>query len=376
MDLAIIITYINTPIFGNEIWRYLVFIAALVLVYPASKIINYILNNILHKWAKKTSFQFDDILVKSLNPSINMFVLAGMFFIGKSYINQSIIEPLMTKIFNFLLIIPLVFFLIKFTTEIVGFYLKGKKEKGQKINEAAIDLLMSIIRIALFLIGILLVLANIGYDVTALLAGLGVGGLAFALAAQDILKNFFAGVALIFDKTFKKGERVMFQGKSGRIEELKLRSTKLRTYDGTLLTIPNAMLADNIVENVTKVPKVKVAQTFGVTYDTSVEKLKLAKEIIKDAILSEEFTDKKEFWIWFDNYGPYSLDIQVIYFGTMSMDDWPERAYFKDRINMRIKEDFERANINFAFPTQTIEMKTSEPVIPMHINANKNKNIN
>lgn len=359
MDITTITQYVMIPILGNEIWRYLVFVLALICVYPASKIINYIINNILHRWAEKTSFQFDDILVKSLNPSINMFVLAGMFYLGKSYLSQGILEPIMIKIFNFLIIIPIVFFLIKFSTEIIRFYLKGDNEDGRKrkVNEAAIDLLMSIIQIALFSIGILLILGNLGYNVSALLAGLGVGGIAFALAAQDILKNFFAGVALIFDKTFKKGERVMFEGRSGRIEELKLRSTKIRTYDGTLLTIPNAMLADNIVENVTQVPKVKVAQILGLTYDTSTKKLEQAKKIIEKAILDEEQTDKKEYWIWFDNYGPYSLDIQVIYFGKMSMDDWPERAYFKDRINMQIKTEFEKANISFAFPTQTIDIK-------------------
>ena len=133
---------------------------------------------------------------------------------------------------------------------------------------------MSIIRIALFLIGFLLILSNLGYNISSLLAGLGVGGLAFALAAQDILKNFFAGIALIFDKTFNKGERVQFQGNSGIIEELKLRSTKLRTYDGTLLTIPNSQLSDNIVENVTKVPRVKVVMTIGVVYGTTSKKIK------------------------------------------------------------------------------------------------------
>ena len=130
-----------------------------------------------------------------------MFVLALLFYYGSTYVNQGPLAPIFMKIFNFLLIIPVVYFLIKFTTEMIGFYLKGHRAKS-KVNEAAIDLLMSITRIALVIIGLLLILSNLGYNVTALLTGLGVGGLAFALAAQDILKNFFAGIALIFDKTF------------------------------------------------------------------------------------------------------------------------------------------------------------------------------
>ena len=355
MDINIILGYVNFSLFGNEIWRILLFILILLLVYPIAKLSNYITNKILFRWVNKSKIKFDDIIVRSLNPSINMFVLAGMFYLASSYINQGNLETLFIKIFNFLMIIPIVFFLIKFTTEMIGYYLKGERKKT-KINEAAIDLLMQISRISLFCIGILLILANLGYDVSALLAGLGVGGLAFALAAKDILANFFAGVSMIFDKTFNKGERVAFEGRTGRIEELKLRSTKIRTYDGTLLTIPNSMLAENIVENVTKVPRVKVSQVFGVTYDTSSKQLHKAKKIIEKAILDEEKTDKKDYWIWFENFGAYSLDIHVIYFGNMDMDAWPERALFKERINFAILEGFEKAGIEFAFPTQTIEL--------------------
>lgn len=346
----------NLTFLSNEVWRYLLFIALMLMAYPIGKLIGFIINRYLTKWAEKTDIKFDDILVKSINPSINMFIFAGFFYLAASYLNQGAYAPIFQKIFNFLMIIPIVFFLIKFSTEMIGFYLKEDK-KSARINEAAIDLLMSITRIMLFLIGIMLIVANLGYDVSALLAGLGIGGLAFALAAQDLLKNFFAGVSLIFDKTFNKKERVKFEGVSGVIEELQLRSTKIRTYDGTLLTIPNSMLAENIVENVTKVPKVKVHQIMTLTYNTSSEKLKEAKKIIEAAIKNEKYTDKKEYWVWFDNFNSYSLDVEMIYFETLTMDDWPERAYVKERVNFAIKEGFEKAKIEFAFPTQTVELK-------------------
>lgn len=357
MVMEYINTVINFGIFGNELWRYLLYIVFLWLTFPVAKVVNHVVNNILKKWAEKTSFALDDIVINSLNPSITMFIFAGMFYLGMLTLNPGVYDVLLQRIFNFLLIIPVVYFLIKFSTEAIGYYLKGKEGTKQRIkNEAAVDLLMQIVRIVLFIMGILLILANLGYNITALLTGLGVGGLAFALAAQDILKNFFAGIALIFDKTFNKGERVNFQGNAGIIEKLNLRSTKLRTYDGTLLTIPNAMLADNIVENVTKTPKVKVNMTIGVEYGTSVKKLEEAKEIIKKAIEGEEKAEDDSF-IWFDNFSAYSLDIKVIYFGKLKESDWPEKVYFKDRINLTIKREFEKAKINMAFPTQTIELK-------------------
>lgn len=349
-----LMTIINYQIGLNEVWRYLAFFLSLIATYPVGKIVIYILHNYIRKFTEKTKFKLDDIFFNSINPSITMFAFAGLFYLGSSFINQGQYILVFTKIFNFFMIVPLVYFLIKFSTEMIGFYLKGDKKR---INEAGIDLLMQIVRISLFLIGILLILGNLGYNVSALLAGLGVGGLAFALAAQDILKNFFAGVSLVFDKTFNKGERIQFQDVSGKIEELKLRSTKVRTYDGTLITIPNAMLADNMVENVTKVPKVKVKMTIGVEYSTSSAKLEEAKKIIKEAIDSNEFADKGNHDVWFDNFGAFSLDIQVIYYGKLTMNDWTKRIQLKDGINFAIKKGFEKAKIDMAFPTQTIELK-------------------
>ncbi len=354
---------LNYVILGNEIWRILFAILAIVFAPLISKILNYLLNNFLKKWAAHTEVRFDDILFNSLNPSMTMFVFAGMFYIGTKQLNQGPYEAIFTSAFNLLLIFPVVYFLIKFSTEAIGFYLKGDKEsmKKRKVNEAAIDLLMQIIRIALFIIGILLVISNLGYNVTALLTGLGVGGLAFALAAQDILKNFFAGIALIFDKTFGKGERVNFQGNTGIIEELKLRSTKLRTYDGTLLTIPNAMLADNIVENVTKVPRVKVKMTLGLVYGTSSKKVKQAKKIIQTVLDKHPDVDEKSTTIYFNHFGAYSLDIDVFYFAKkLTMDNWKERTQMKEDVNLGIMEGFEKAGIEFAYPTQTIELKKED----------------
>ena len=151
--MVLVNTILEFVFLGNEVWRFLAFILCLIVVYPISKLIQYISKNYLVKWSEKTSFKFDDILISSLNPPISMFVFAGFFYLGSSFINQGEYSEVFTKIFNFLMIIPFVYFMIKFSTEIVGFYLKGESKKG-KVNEAAIDLLMQVLRISLFFIGI------------------------------------------------------------------------------------------------------------------------------------------------------------------------------------------------------------------------------
>lgn len=348
------LSFLNVVILGNEVWRYLAFLIVMLITYPIERIVTYITKNYFTRFAQKTTWKFDDILINSLNPTISLFVLAALFYVGASFIEQGPASTIFEKIFNFFLIIPGVYFLTRFSTEIIGFYLKGKDNKSN-VNEAAIDLLMAMVRIGLGIIGVLLVLANLGYDITALLTGLGVGGLAFALAAQDVLKNFFAGVAMILDGTFRKGDRIRFQDQVTFIQEVKLRTTKLRTLDGTIITAPNSLLAENMVENIAKAPKYKVNQVIGVTYDTSLKKLKEAKQIV-ETILKED-PDIVDYWVLFDNFGSYTLDIQVIYFMKYNYSDWPQRGLAKERINFAIKEKFEKAGIEFAFPTQTIEIK-------------------
>jgi MscS family membrane protein len=348
--------FLTYSLLGDEVWKYLLLIIFLFLGIIVGKIIKYIIQNHFTKLAAKTKIEIDDIIIRSLIPSISMLVFAIFFYFGEINFVGTLKEAL-DKTFKFLIIIPFVYFMIKFSTEILGFYIKKAQSKGKKVNEAGIDLLMTIIRFSLYLVGILLILDNLGYNVSTLIAGLGVGGLAFALAAQDILKNFFAGISLIFDKTFNKKEIIKFGNITGIIEEVGLRTTKIRSYDKSLYTVPNSKLAEDIVENISKADKVKIKQTFGLTYDTPVKKLKKAKEIIEKAILEEKDTDKENYWIWFDEFGDFSLNIKVIYYGLLKPDDWPEKVLFKERINFKIKEEFEKAGIEMAFPTQTIELK-------------------
>lgn len=355
MDFSFFYQILNYKFLANSVLNYILLFSLLLIGYPISKSINYILNNYILIIVQETKIKLDDVMINSINPSITMFVYAEMFYLG-TYNFTGLIKPILDKTLNFMLIIPIVYFLIKFLTEFVKLYLE--KDNLSKRNEAAIDLLIQIIRIILVSIGILIILANLGYDVSTLIAGLGIGGLAFALAAQDVLKNFFAGIALILDKTFGKREKINFEENSGIIESIGLRSTKLRTYDGTLLTIPNSTLSDNIVENITKVPRVRIKMTLGLVYGTSSKKLKKAKQIIQSAIENQDDADNDSTTIFFDNFGAYSLDIKVYYYAkVLTMSNWKKWVKMKEDINFEILEQFEKAKIEFAFPTQTIELK-------------------
>ena len=233
--------------------------------------------------------------------------------------------------------------------------------------ESAIDrslgpLLRKTLRAVLWIIGILFI-ANSVFDqnIGALLAGLGIAGLAVSLAAQDSLKNLFGSVTIVLDRPFQVGERIAFSGYDGVIEEIGLRSTKLRTLTGHLVTIPNSKIVNDPVENIGQRPSIRRTMNVGVTYDTPREKITQAVQILRDILEEDELRgpihavingNESPPRVYFNDYNAESLNIFVIYwYAPPAYWDYMEHA---QRLNLRIFEEFEKAGIEFAFPTQTI----------------------
>ena len=346
---------INYQIFGNTLKNLIIFLLILFITYILTKIIKKIFNKNLQDKLKQSENKIIALFQDDIYLILKMTIYIGGIYLAILQINFPN-EELLKKTIQMFVILPILYVIMKFVLGNIKQYFHEKSDKD-KLNEVAINLIIKILNIFAIVILFLLFLSNLGYDITALLTGVGIGGLAFALAAQDILKNVFSGFMLIFDKTFKKGERITFEGITGVIQEISIRSTKIRTIEGTIMTIPNSKLAESNLENVTKRPKERVKMTIGLTYDTSVKKLELAKKIIFNIIDKEKTTDSDSIWVWFDSFGDFSLNLQVIYYGKFKLNQWPERVYFKDRINMAIKTQFEKNKINMAFPTQTIEIK-------------------
>ena len=194
---------------------------------------------------------------------------------------------------------------------------------------------------------------------TSLLAGLGVGGLAIALAAQETLKNFFGSVVIFSDKPFELGERIVVDGHDGPVESVGFRSTRVRTLEGHLVTIPNGELANKTIQNIGKRPHIRRVLDLGVTYDTSAEKVEEAMNILKSLLenhegMNEDFPPR----VFFNNFGSISLDIRVLYWYHPA-DYW---AYveFSEKLNLEILRKFNEAGIEFAFPSQTMYLAQDE----------------
>ena len=230
------------------------------------------------------------------------------------------------------------------------------------LDDQLVPIIRKTLRIFLLVMAVLWTASTIfEADIGAWLAGLGIAGLAVSLAAQDSLKNFFGSMTILFDKPYQVGERIKYGGFDGTVEEIGFRSTRVRTLEGHLVTIPNLTIVNDSVENVARRPYLRRIIDVTITYDTPRERIAQAIDILK-SILAEpgirepihntwrgdEFPPR----VYFNKFNADSLNIFVIYW-FMPVDWWAFQEHGQ-KVNLRIFEEFERAGIEFAFPTQTL----------------------
>ncbi|MGD1975402.1 MAG: mechanosensitive ion channel family protein [Desulfobacterales bacterium] len=229
------------------------------------------------------------------------------------------------------------------------------------------------IRVTLIIAAVLFWLDNIGLKVSTLLAGLGVGGLAVALAAQDTLKNLLGSIMILLDKPYKVGQRIIAKGHDGIVEEIGLRSTRIRLLTGHQTAIPNEEMAKIDIENIGQRPHIRRKTNIGITYDTPPEKIEKAVELILKILENHEGMDP-EFppRAYFSEYNPYSLNILVLYWYHPA--DYWEYMEFSQGVNLQIAREFQKEGIKFAFPTSTTYLSQADGQ-PLSVNLGGNLSV-
>jgi MscS family membrane protein len=202
--------------------------------------------------------------------------------------------------------------------------------------------------------GLLMVVQSLGFDVKALLAGLGLGGLAFALAAQDTLANVFGSVVVAIDQPFKIGETIKITGNVGMVEDIGLRSTKLRLIDKSLLVIPNKTVAAESIVNLSRFTGRRVEQVIGLTYDTTAAQMEEIVAEFRRLILAEGEVDSSSVICYFRDYNSSSLDIWMVF--NVIDPDFHKHMQLRQRLSLAFMRAVEARGLSFAFPTQTLHV--------------------
>lgn len=347
---------LNITYFGNTLYNYIFFILFIIFGIIFGKLFNYVIKSHVKKLVGKTKTKFDDIVLDALELPIILLIFIGFFYLGlKFLVLPNTTHILLDEGIKIVVILCGTWFSINFIDDIIYYYIIPLVEKSEtKFDDQIISPLRKLLKIIIIIAGFLMALKTAGYDITTLLTGLGIGGLAVALAAQDTVKNFIAGVLIFIDKPFKLHHWIKFEGGEGIVEDIGVRSTKIRTFGDSLIIVPNANLLSANIENFSEMRKRRVLMTIGLTYDTPMEKLKRAKEIIKDIIDNHKAT-LPPIRITFKEFGDFSLNIRVEYFiRNFGFDYYLDTI---DEINMKIKEEFDKEGIEMAFPTQTVYLR-------------------
>lgn len=351
----------GAKVLGNPLWKYI----ALFLILLAAGVLHFVLQRLLHRALKFRA------LPEGIERSVRALFgrpLVALLYIFALWAGIGLfpLPAAAAGVARGLFITALTVVGIYIITKLVDLFFSLWRERARRtetrLDDQVIPVLSRVAKFFIWAIGILLLLQNLGYDVTSLLAGLGIGGLAVALAAQETLSNFIGALAILVDRPCEVGDRVDFDqlGIKGTIEAIGLRSTRVRTLDGTLVSIPNRTMANTVINNVAKRPTIKNEYVIGIVYNTPYEKIIEALRILREILANHPST--ANYRAYFKEYGPYSLNIVVTHWCKYT--DWEEFLKATEEINLEIKRRFEEAGIEFAFPTQTVQLVGSGATKP------------
>lgn len=345
---------------GNTVASYLLFLIYIVLGFIFIKLISSFFNFIFKILEEKNAKY--DILFKILRkPEPLLFIIFVGVLKGASRVfrTSTALAIVIDKLAFSLYVLLGAWFVIKILIVIIEKYLGKYSEEHEEIKryEYLRPLIKMLIKIFVFIVAILLIISNLGFNINGLIAGLGIGGIALAIASKELLENFFSGLIIYTERPFKVGEWVKANDGliSGTVTEIGIRTTKIRSFDGTIHTVPNSFLSGRSLENMTSMPARRVVATLSLSSKSTAEQISKAEKIILDclAIKKKKKELLEEHHIFFDKFSTFSLDITYIYWINNNIDYW-DQMEIKDSINKDIKKELDKAKIELAIPNTSI----------------------
>ncbi len=330
-----------------ETLRWLVAIAYVAAGYIGGKLISIITTVVLKRLAARTKNRVDDIILAvSQRPLVFIIFVAGLWF-GTDYLGlEGGITHWVDKVFYVLVTFAVAWIIVRLIDGIINEYLAPFVAQSESsLDDQLLPILRKAVKVLIWILATLVGLNNAGYDVGALLAGLGIGGVAVALAAKDTLSNLFGSVAVFVDRSFAVNDRIRVSGYDGTVTEIGLRTSRLRTLDNRVVTIPNAVFGTSPIENVSSEPSTKVSQVLELSMDSSPETLERALSTLLEAASAIEGLDTGTVAA-FSGFGEASFRITFVVFVKKGAD------YFGSltALNLEVLRRFRESKMEFARP--------------------------
>ena len=359
--------FLMTEILANTIQDYTWFIGAVLVGLLFKKLISKYLSHLLFKIVGKKGAEvgvdkFDTLLTKP----IGLFIMLSIIYLGSSHINYPEVwnlapenevglKMLINKGFSLIYVYSIFWIFLK-VIDFIGLILNKRAEATEnKMDDQLIPFIVEIAKIITYIFALVIVMGNVfEVDITALAAGLGIGGIALAMASKESLENLLGSFTIFFDQPFTVGDTVTVGTVTGTVEKVGFRSTRIRTFDKSLVTVPNKKMIDAELDNLGMRPVRRVKFNIGLTYETAPEQIKAIVTDIQ-AMINQHPKTNQEGKVRFQEFGSSSLDILVMYF--VDSPKWNDLIDVKEDVNYKIMEIVKKHNSDFAFPSTTVYLQ-------------------
>ena len=339
--------------FEVELWQWVGLGVLIILSWVLGSLGALSVIRLSRKIASRTKTTLDDDLLHAASSPLVLFLVVALFYGGSLTLGLSVLASRFTTgAAKGLLIIAVTWLALR----VVDVAARGMEQRlaarGEMAAHTVIQMGSRIVKVFLLTLAVLSALSNLGFNVTGLLAGLGVGGIAIALAAQKTFENFFGGISIMIDRPIQVGQFCRYGDKIGTIESIGLRSTRVRSLDRTIVTIPNAEFSSLQLENFSARDRIRFHTVLGLRYETTADQLRFALVELRRFLLSHPRVNPDPARVRFVGFGAYSLDLEV--FAYVDTSDWAEFLAIREDLLLRIMDIVEKSGSGFAFPSQTL----------------------
>ena len=348
-------------IFGIAMWQIVAAAAAILLGFLARPLLMLVIKR-LRRIAEKTKTELDDILISALERPLGLAAIFTGIAVALAILPLPTVPVNIQRFIDALVqafyIILAVWFFYRLLDGLCDYWKSRATGTETKVDDQLVPVVRNSGKTFLVIIGGLIVVQSLGYSVGSLLAGLGIGGAAIALASKDTIANLFGSIVIFVDKPFMVGDWVEIGDQEGTVEEVGMRTTRIRTFANSLITIPNSLLTTTAINNWSRMKKRRIKMTIGLTYDTTPDQMVAAVAAIREVIKNDEKISQDFHLINFTELGAYSLEIFIYCFTVTT--DWSAHLQARQDFIVNTMKAIYDLGLTFAFPTQTVQLADAE----------------
>jgi MscS family membrane protein len=347
---------------GLDAWRIAAALGVVLVIYLARKYILGIVMGFLAQLSKRTAVEWDDKLFDALKPPIGATLQVLNVYAAVAILNlprhPTDWVGITNKALTVALIVISAWALIRSVSLVTHFLSRLTARTQSPLDDRLVPFVGRVLRVAIVIIAGLMVLQESGVQIAGILAGLGIGGLAVALAAKDTLANVFGTITIVADYPFDVGDWIKTKDVEGTVEDIGFRSTKVRTFGNSLVAVPNATLAGSAIENFSRMFKRRISFRVGVTYETTPEQMREAVARVRDVLRNHDDI-RQDFWlVYFTDFAASAMEIMIYCFSKTTV--WAEFLAVRESLNLQVMQALEEIGVEFAFPSQAVYMRADD----------------